>query len=192
MIPQSLNWLFQGETRKNRNVIRCDRDEAEYIYDLVKNLDSPYAVEIGRMLGGSAILMASAGAHVVSLDLHVSKTVEGEKGALADIALDKKLQELGLRNKVDILVADSHTYNTTSLIEKVDVLFIDGDHSYEGVKKDYENWVKTVKPGGHILFHDACRSRGGATCVAEVKRFVDTVPLMRIKDVGSIVHFVKE
>jgi predicted O-methyltransferase YrrM len=192
MIPQSLNWLFQGETRKNRNVIRCDRDEAEYIYDLVKNLDNPYAVEIGRMLGGSAILMASAGAHVVSLDLHVSKTVEGEKGALADIALDKKLQELGLRNKVEILVADSHTYNTTLLVEKVDVLFIDGDHSYEGVKKDYENWVQTVKPGGHILFHDACRSRGGATCVAEVKRFVDTVPLMRIKDVGSIVHFVKE
>jgi predicted O-methyltransferase YrrM len=192
MIPKTLNWLFQGETRRNRNVIRCDRDEAEYIYDLVKSLDSPYAVEIGRMLGGSAILMASAGAQVLSLDLHVSKTVEGEKGEVADIALDKKLQELGLRNKVEIIVADSHTYDTTSLIEKVDILFIDGDHSYEGVKKDYENWFKTVKSGGHILFHDACRSRGGATCVAEVKKFVDTVPLIRIKDVGSVVHFVKE
>lgn len=36
----------------------------------------------------------------------------------------------------------------------VDFLFIDGDHSYEGVKADYENYYKLVNPGGMIVFHD--------------------------------------
>ncbi len=36
----------------------------------------------------------------------------------------------------------------------VDVLFIDGDHTYEGVKKDFELYSSLVKVGGIIAFHD--------------------------------------
>jgi hypothetical protein len=36
----------------------------------------------------------------------------------------------------------------------VDMLHIDGDHSYEGVKSDYEKWKHLVKSGGMIVFHD--------------------------------------
>ena len=36
----------------------------------------------------------------------------------------------------------------------IDVLFIDGDHSKEGVERDIKAWSKHVKPGGWILFHD--------------------------------------
>ena len=35
-----------------------------------------------------------------------------------------------------------------------DVLFIDGDHQYEKVKSDYENYRGFVKEGGLIMFHD--------------------------------------
>jgi hypothetical protein len=38
--------------------------------------------------------------------------------------------------------------------KKVDFLFIDGDHSYEGVRQDYEMYREFVKPGGWIGFHD--------------------------------------
>lgn len=37
---------------------------------------------------------------------------------------------------------------------KIDVLFIDGDHTYEGVKKDWEAWSPFVKKGGIVFFHD--------------------------------------
>lgn len=37
---------------------------------------------------------------------------------------------------------------------KIDVLFIDGDHSYEAVKKDWEAWSPFVKKGGTVFFHD--------------------------------------
>jgi predicted O-methyltransferase YrrM len=37
---------------------------------------------------------------------------------------------------------------------KVDFLFIDADHSYEGVKKDFEMYSPLVRKGGIIAFHD--------------------------------------
>lgn len=37
----------------------------------------------------------------------------------------------------------------------VGMLFIDGDHTYQGVRADFNAWAPHVRPGGHILFHDA-------------------------------------
>jgi len=37
----------------------------------------------------------------------------------------------------------------------LDVLFIDGDHSYGSVSADLEAWAKKVRPGGLVLLHDA-------------------------------------
>ena len=36
----------------------------------------------------------------------------------------------------------------------IDVLFIDGDHAYAGVKADFETYAPLVRPGGLIAFHD--------------------------------------
>jgi predicted O-methyltransferase YrrM len=38
--------------------------------------------------------------------------------------------------------------------EKYDCIFIDADHSYEGVKKDYENSIKALNKNGVLVFHD--------------------------------------
>tara|TARA_Y100000816_G_C26068288_1_gene561583 strand:+ start:68 stop:607 length:540 start_codon:yes stop_codon:yes gene_type:complete len=37
---------------------------------------------------------------------------------------------------------------------KLDLLFIDGDHTLDGVKNDYERYSKYVKKGGYIIFDD--------------------------------------
>lgn len=36
----------------------------------------------------------------------------------------------------------------------IDVLFIDGDHTYKGVKDDWDNFSPFVKPGGWVVLHD--------------------------------------
>jgi hypothetical protein len=39
----------------------------------------------------------------------------------------------------------------------IDLLFIDGDHSYEGVKKDFELYSKLLSDKGLIILHDTDR-----------------------------------
>jgi len=43
----------------------------------------------------------------------------------------------------------------------VDLVFVDGDHSEEGVRADWEGWHGAVAPGGAIVFHDARLTQEG-------------------------------
>ena len=60
----------------------------------------------------------------------------------------------------DVIVATSHSAETVSRIQdklnsrELDMLFIDGDHSYDGVKSDWEMYSPLVRKGGLVLFHD--------------------------------------
>jgi predicted O-methyltransferase YrrM len=45
----------------------------------------------------------------------------------------------------------------------IDLLVIDGDHSDAGVQADWNDWSHFVKPGGVVIFHDACLFSGGWT-----------------------------
>jgi len=46
--------------------------------------------------------------------------------------------------------------------QPVDLVFIDGDHSEEGVAADWEAWHSFVVPGGAVVFHDARDGVAGA------------------------------
>jgi predicted O-methyltransferase YrrM len=57
------------------------------------------------------------------------------------------------------------------LPQRIDLLFIDGDHSYDGVKFDFDHFGSRVRAGGLILLHDSIREGKGFT-PWEVKRFL--------------------
>jgi 23S rRNA U2552 (ribose-2'-O)-methylase RlmE/FtsJ len=58
---------------------------------------------------------------------------------------------------------------------EIDVLFIDGDHSYEGCKADIDAWYPNMAEGGVMLFHDCDESSPGV--VKAVKEFVEKYDL---------------
>jgi len=66
-----------------------------------------------------------------------------------------------------------HLFDSTKfkLDKKVDVIFIDGDHTYEGCKADIDNWYPQMAEGGVMLFHDCDETSPGV--VQAVKEFVD-------------------
>jgi predicted O-methyltransferase YrrM len=51
----------------------------------------------------------------------------------------------------------------------IDYLFIDGDHTYAGVKQDFEMYSPLVRRGGLVAFHDICVHTSQEQC--EVDRF---------------------
>jgi hypothetical protein len=62
-------------------------------------------------------------------------------------------------------------------LPKLNVLFIDGDHTYEGVMKDFASWFPHVAPGGMILFDDYNEATG-------VKKFIDEI----VKDHNCLIN----
>jgi predicted O-methyltransferase YrrM len=184
---EDLYFLF-GLNIHNRNIIRMDLDEASYLYKLVKNLKNPTCIEIGTYLGGSAILMAGAGGNIITVDNYSSKTFNNITNPISNIK--HTLKKYGLFSKVQFIYGNSKTYDNSKMY--CDLLLIDGNHTYESVKLDYEHWKNTVKNGGHILFHDACKTRDEATIKKEVYEFVRTLKLKKIKEIGSLIHFIKE
>jgi cephalosporin hydroxylase len=81
-----------------------------------------------------------------------------------------------LNQKLHLIRGDSHDPAIQSLVRsrmgknrKLDLLFIDGDHTYEGVKADFEAYAPLVRSGGVIAFHDIAEHPKESGC--EVARF---------------------
>jgi len=109
-------------------------------------------LEIGTWRGGTLYLLtwaSSADARILSLDIEDHDRVYSR--------LFKSFGHGGKR--VVSWTADSHLESTRVAVADffdgpIDVLFIDGDHSAAGVRRDYELYAPLVRPGGLIAFHD--------------------------------------
>jgi cephalosporin hydroxylase len=123
-------------------------------------------LEIGTARGGTLYLwsrVADPNAILISIDLPIASFYNGypkwKMPFYQSFALDNQ--------KIFLLRKNSHKASTLSEVKnilgnkKIDFLFIDGDHSYEGVKKDFEMYSKLVRRGGIIAFHDIVPSRCG-------------------------------
>jgi len=143
---EDLVWLFTCDSR-NRGIIRQGFDEAALLWKAVKATAGDI-VEIGRNHAGSTVLMAAAspGRVIHSVDINPKHHPRCED----------YLNRAEIRDRLRLLVTDSRQTlpNVTC-----GFLFIDGDHSFEGVLADvmaHWNALKNLgaKPG-LAAFHDA-------------------------------------
>jgi len=126
---------------------------------LLKSRKLKSIVEIGTAQGGTLYAwckIATSDALIISIDLPGGPFGGGYK--LNDI---KKFRKYKRKNqKLYFLRKDSHKQETKNKLveildgQKIDFLFIDGDHRYRGVKKDFQLYSSLVKQNGLIVFHD--------------------------------------
>lgn len=129
------------------------RSELIRFLSLIEAERPRHVLEVGTANGGMLYLLCWAArrdARVLSLDIR----------ELPRVRRLFRQTFLGRRRHVEIWTADSHSEKTRAAVERffgghrIDVLFIDGDHSYDGVGRDYELYAPLVRPGGLIAFHD--------------------------------------
>ena len=128
------------------------RTEILGLVEILRRLKPSTICEIGAAGGGTTFLLAHAApkdAVIITVDLIFS---ERRMAALKQFARGEQ--------KIFCLEKDSHQIETVRAVSdclpegKLDVLYLDGDHSYEGIKTDFELFTPLVKPGGMIVFHD--------------------------------------
>jgi predicted O-methyltransferase YrrM len=112
-------------------------------------------VEIGSWKGRSTAWLAAgarlAAARVYAVDPHIGSREDPEATTFA--AFRANLSDAGLADVVEPLVMTS-TEAARKLDGPVELLFIDGDHSYEGVRLDADLWLPKLVEGGLVMFHD--------------------------------------
>jgi len=192
---EDLAFLFSSN-QLNHGIISQQIDEAALLYRLVRGPGTATIAEIGRFKGGSTLLIAAAmhpEAELYSYDVHVPLEASFT-GADLDRSLAGALRRYGLEERVHLIVADSRTAEPPP--RPCELVLVDGDHSYEGVRADWDRWHALVAPGGHVLFHDAVDYGGfGTFCpgvvqlVAEIERAGGEFE--RLRGAGSIAHFAR-
>lgn len=166
--------------------------EMEYVFAVARRARLGI-LETGRFNGGSLFVMACAakkGVPIHSIDIAPQN----------DLLLKGILSAFVPEANIDIILGDSQ-HTKYPQIGTVDVLFIDGDHSYEGCMADTENWYGNLAVSGHLLFHDAyLGDHGVQDAIAD---FVDRHPELQVIQspfigptywnypAGSIAHFIK-
>jgi predicted O-methyltransferase YrrM len=189
---EDLAFMFSSN-QLNHGVASLQIDEAALLFRLARDLESGPVAEIGRFKGGSTMVFATAlppGVELWSYDFHVALRPD-MPGPELDEELRAALARYGLEGKVHLLVADSRTAEPPP--GELALLFIDGDHSYEGAKADFDRWSAFVRRGGHVLLHDAVDTGGYGNVYPGVARLAGEIGAGwdRRPGAGSIAHFVK-
>lgn len=133
--------------------------------------------EIGTSQGRTTALIAMntpPETQIFTLDLDPSKPLPGQVSDMHLIELAKK--ELGIAfrgtnwaRRITQLLGDSGTFDFSPYFDSMDMVTVDGSHTYRFVRSDSINAFRMIRPGGVVLWHDfeSMRAEYG------VSRFVD-------------------
>ncbi|CAK9026267.1 unnamed protein product [Durusdinium trenchii] len=125
------------------------------VYSLLRKVNSskehrrPWAAEIGVSRGSTSEILLK---ELPSLQMIL---VEPEITWLARTRMQP------FRERVVWINAPSSRASYEVADESLDVVFIDGDHSYEAVREDIAHWSGKVRPGGYLSGHDFTPSCAG-------------------------------
>jgi predicted O-methyltransferase YrrM len=109
-------------------------------------------IEVGTRNGGSALAMATVTkCQIITID-HLADPRISDYMYKEVPPLPEHWANYGVADQIEQVTCSSSHYVHDG--RPVGMVFIDGGHSKEAVKKDWELFSKLVEPGGYVLFHD--------------------------------------
>lgn len=130
--------------------------EAQLLYSIIRKNGYSSIVDIGTGSGFSALYMAKAlkdsgGGKVTTID---------SENRNLEFSLSEIYKTFEVDSIVDFIVGDSAVV-VPQLDMKIDFALIDGFHSYDYAKKDFENCYEKLNSGGCIALHDVYKKPAG-------------------------------
>lgn len=187
-----LAWSYDGPGLYRRLKPNQDRGEITALAQRVRAIKPKIIVELGTRGGGTLFLWSQCSD---TLRLLVSVDLPGGIHGGGYPAQRAKLYRAFAANRpscrLELMRVDSQQDSSVTALKQllagsaIDFLFIDADHRYEGVKRDYQLYSPLVRPGGLIAFHDIRPNIQNAD--TQVYKFWDELKAAGL-DVEEIVH----
>lgn len=147
--------------------------EGWLLYQLARRVPSGCIVEIGSWQGKSTVWIGlgnqkGSRRKIFAIDPHTGSSEHQEAGKKVWTYQNfmDNIKRANVDGDITPVVDFSHKARA-GFSERIGMLFIDGAHDYDSVKKDYDLWSPLVVDGGFIVFHD--------TQWEGVKKVCDTV-----------------
>lgn len=145
-------------------------DHITFAQWIVRRKNPEVVVDLGVDYGYSTFCFALPQiGKIYGMDSFEGDPMAGHKNTY-DYVKEKR-KELGLKNV--IFVKGFFGLIARKWNKPIDILHIDGYHTYQAVKNDYDTWSKFVKDDGVILFHDTIVQKPGY----EVDKFFSEITL---------------
>jgi predicted O-methyltransferase YrrM len=152
--------IQEMENQPHTHPTSVNIEAAEFFYALTRALKPELIVEIGCYIGFSTIHFAKAlkengSGRIISIDLFRAHpdfnipdplelaTSYRQKAGLDELITYVKGYSAEVRQDLESEISD-----------RIDLLFIDGNHEVEGVYHDFNAYYKDLKVGGYIILHD--------------------------------------
>jgi predicted O-methyltransferase YrrM len=165
---------------ENRVMTHLTFQEKRTLMSLARKCSGCVYVEIGSFIGASACFIAaglkkSAGSKLHCIDTWQNEGMaEGKRDTFAEFKKNTaKYKNLIIPHRGDSQELAGKFNN------RIDFLFVDGDHSYEGVRADVNSWFPKLNSGALVLFHDVGWAEG-------VQQVIDEMVKPRAKLEGGL------
>ncbi|MBN1320286.1 MAG: class I SAM-dependent methyltransferase [Thermoleophilia bacterium] len=157
LVEVAMTTSFLGSTI--RSLQRTD--ELTALVSLIAAERPRFSLEIGTAAGGTLFLLCRTSdpeGLILSVDLP-----RGPYGGGYRKHREKLYRSFAKEGQRLVLIrGDSHSPETHAAVvsalegAKLDLLIVDGDRTYEGVKRDWQDYGPLVRTGGVVAFHDVC------------------------------------
>lgn len=146
-------------TNKDQTWMR-DQVSTEGLLDLIKELgdnSEKLMIEIGSFVGESTVLFAQSFKKVIAIDPFLEGYDPKDPTSYLfefDNVYQTYLDRITVYSNIETIVDTSDNAVKELVGKEFDFIYLDGLHTYDGVKTDITNYLPLVKKGGVIGGHD--------------------------------------